>query len=319
MKSEIFKKLILFVVISFFLLSCSVDTAQSGNVSGENKSTVKLQPISEEEPITISEKTVQDDISNTNDGLLITKPLKWSSYAHASVASIALSQWGISQGRINIITDAANYPDVYQAGFDNGYKQQWYHAYIYDDTFGYTYYLWGGADTDFDANINGPLNGNGYNGYYAGYYYGYSDQLNGDKYLGYAIHYIEDVCIVLHSTAPDSLGVTVPYYTVDMAFHHGDYEAWVDNNMSSGWRLIDAVANDYYYYAVTDLKQAIKNAAWNSCAYKGTSSIGYSAWKAYRDCGYPTAAGTGPNPRSTRVARPSLRYREEPLRGSGRR
>jgi len=191
------------------------------------------------------------------------------------------------------INDASDDPDTYQAGLDHGYNQQWSHAYIYDDWFGSTFWLWGDADEDFHDNLLGPMGGEGYNGSYAGAYYGASNQYQGDRYLGYALHYIEDVSITLHSTAPDSLGVTVPYYTVDMLTHHFDFETWVENNLSAGYKLLDAVASDYYYYAVTDPVQAIKNAAWASCAYKGTSSIGYSAWKEYRNCGYPTAAGSG--------------------------
>jgi hypothetical protein len=218
---------------------------------------------------------------------------RWASGAHTSVASIAASQWGLSPGRAAAIAAASTFPDVYQAGLDNGFNQQWSHAYIYDDWFGYTYWTWGDADEDCHDNVDGPQGGEGYNGGFAGSYYAAGNQAGGDDYLGYAIHYIEDVSLVLHSTAPDSLGVTVPYYTVDMLVHHFDFESWVDNNLTAGYRLLDAVAADYYYYPVTDIKQAVKNAAWASCAYKGTSSVGYLAWKAYRDCGYPTAAGTG--------------------------
>jgi hypothetical protein len=82
------------------------------------------------------------------------------------------------------------------------------------------------------------------------------------------------VSIVVHSTSPTSLGVTVPYYTVDMAVHHSDFETWVDNNLVAGHRFLDAVSADYYYYPVTDVKQSVKNVAWASWAYRGTSSVG---------------------------------------------
>jgi hypothetical protein len=293
MKCRIMTKFLLFATVLFCLISCGTYSLKQDSATDGKPNDMKLMPIGEDEPIIIAGNENPAGTRGNDKDIMITKPLKWAAYAHASVASISLYQCGVSQGRIGNISDAANYPDTYQAGLDNGYKQQWYHAYIYDDTFGYTYYLWGGADVDFNDNIEGSLGGNGYDGYSAGYYYGRSDQKNGDRYLGYALHYIEDVSIVLHSTAPDSLGITVPYYTVDMAVHHCDYEKWVDNNLTTGWKLIDAVSNDYYYYIVTDLKQSIKNAAWNSCAYKGTSSVGYSAWKAYRDCGYPTSSGSG--------------------------
>jgi hypothetical protein len=218
---------------------------------------------------------------------------KWSEYTHRSLSSIAASQWGLSTGRASNISEASDDPDTYQAGLDNGYNQQWSHAYIYDDWFGAIFYLWGDADHDFHDNIDGPAGGEGYNGSYAGYHYGAANQYQGDRYLGYALHYIEDVSITVHSTAPDSTGVTVPYYTLDMLTRHFDFEQWVHNNMNAGYMLLNAVANDWYYYPVTNLAQSIKNAAWASCAYKGTSSVGYSAWKEYRNSGYPTAAGTG--------------------------
>ena len=104
---------------------------------------------------------------------------------------------------------------------------------------------------------------------------------------------MEDVSITVHSTAPTSTGITVPMYTIDMVTHHFDFENWVNNNMNAGYNLIDAVASDYYYYPVTDVSQSVKNAAWASCSYKGTSSMGYAAWKEFRNAGYPTGAGTG--------------------------
>jgi hypothetical protein len=247
-----------------------------------------------------SEKSLQQPvIADENDTIVLPAIVKhampstrWTEYTHRSVSGVAASQWGLSAGRIANISEASDDPDTYQAGLDNGYNQQWSHAYIYDDWFGSVFYIWGDANEDCRDNLNGPVGGEGYNGLYAGYYYG-SSQYQGDRYVGYAMHYIEDVSITLHSTAPDSLGITVPYYTVDMLTNHFNYESWVNNNLYSGYKLMDAVANDYYYYAVTDPSQAVINAAWASCAYKGTSSVGYLAWKAYRSCGYPTASGTG--------------------------
>jgi hypothetical protein len=78
-----------------------------------------------------------------------------------------------------------------------------------------------------------------------------------------------------------------------MLTHHFDFENWVNNNLTAGHNLLDAVAADYYYYPITDPSQSVKSAAWASCSYKGTSSIGYSAWKAFKSAGYPTGAGTG--------------------------
>jgi hypothetical protein len=218
---------------------------------------------------------------------------RWNSGGHSSLASIAASQWGLSGGRAAALASASTWPDVYQAGLDNGYNQQWSHAYIYDDWFGYTYYFWGDAEEDCHDNIDGPQGGEGYNGGWAGSYYATGNQVTGDQYLGYAIHFIEDVSIVVHSTSPTSLGVTVPYYTADMITNHFAFESWVDNNLTAGHRLLDAVSADYYYYPVTDIKQSVKNAAWASCAYKGTSSVGWLTWSEYKKSGYPTGTGTG--------------------------
>ena len=243
---------------------------------------IALTPVSETEPIVLP--------SSSGDGI---STARWAEATHVNLSSIAASQWGLSVARVLAIADASDYPDTYQAGFDNGYNQQWSHAYIYDKTFSATYYLWGDADEDFHDNLLGPVGGEGYQGYYAGYFYGQGKQQQGDQYLGYAMHYIEDVSLTLHSTAPTSIGLTVPYKTTDMLTHHFDFEAWVANNLTGGWRLLDAVNADHSYYVISDTKQAIRNAAWASCSYQGTSSVGYSAWKAYRDCGYPTGAGTG--------------------------
>ena len=280
------KKAFVFGSFALLMAACSPSVNNVDNNANSIPQTgVPLQAISVDDPI-----IVNDSGMSNSQNLAKTH---WGTLTHQNVATIAALQWGLSAGRAAVITDASIYPDVYQSGIEHGYAQQWDHAYIYDCTLGSTYYLWGGADEDFHDNILGPRGGDGYNGLYAGYYYNANDQLNGDKYLGYAMHYIQDVSITLHSTAPTSIGLTVPYYTVDMLIHHSDYETWVDNNLTKGWNLLDAVNTDYYYYPVTDPVQAIKSAACMSCSYKGTSSPGYSAWKAYRACGYPTSAGSG--------------------------
>jgi hypothetical protein len=256
------------------LFGCSLGVDRDQDITAP----VTLQAAAENDPITVPEAG--------------GPAAKWSEYTHRSISSIAASQWGLSAGRAANISEASDDPDTYQSGIDNGYNQQWSHAYIYDRWFSTSFYLWGDADQDFHDNIAGPQGGEGYGGLFAGYFYG-SNQYQGDRYLGYALHFIEDVSITVHSTAPTSTGITVPFSTVDMLTHHFDFESWVNNNMNAGYNLLDAVANDYYYYPVTDLAQSLKNAAWASCAYKGTSSMGYAAWKAFRSAGYPTGTGTG--------------------------
>jgi hypothetical protein len=274
------KKIIGTIALMSLLLAaaCSIDPA--GTERKDSGGISVLTVADENEPIVIP------------DGGALPET-RWSCPTHTSITSIAAIQWGLSAARASVMSDASDYPDTYQAGLDNGYNQQWSHAYIYDNWFGRIFYLWGDAHEDFNDNLVGPVGGEGYNGMYAGYYYERGNQYTGDQYAGYAFHFIQDVSIVLHSTAPDSLGLTVPYYTVDMLTNHFNFENWVNNNLTAGHRFLDAVAADYYYYPITDLKKAVKNAAWASCAYKGTSSVGYSAWTEYRKCGYPTGAGTG--------------------------
>lgn len=271
------KKIVLFLIMTGLsvLMHCSYNSGESADIQAGNFPVLTAVP--ESDPVVLPAPA----------------PLsRWSKSTHTTLSGIAASQWGLTSGRVNEISDASDYPDTYQSGLENGFNQQWSHAYIYDMWFGSVFYLWGDADEDFHDNIDGPPGGEGYNGGYAGYYYG-SNQRTGDQYLGYALHYIEDVSLVLHSTAPTSIGLTVPYETTDMLTHHFDFEKWVENNMNSGWQLLNTVRNDYNYYVISDLKQALKNTAWASCAYRGTNSIGYAAWKEYRNCGYPTASGSG--------------------------
>jgi hypothetical protein len=73
--------------------------------------------------------------------------------------------------------------------------------------------------------------------------------------------------------------------------HHG-FENWVRNNWTVGHGFQATVVADNYYYPVTELQQAVRNAAWAG-SYWNSSSPGRRAWDAYRSSGYPTAAGTG--------------------------
>ncbi|MCK4259315.1 MAG: hypothetical protein KAX49_10080 [Halanaerobiales bacterium] len=206
----------------------------------------------------------------------------WQKPTHVNLTDIAASSWGLSSSRVNTIANASDMPDVYQSGLDNGYNQQWSHAYLYCSL---GFWVWGDADDDFHDNIDqesGEIESpEGFNNKSAKYYYELGDQFNGDWYLGYAIHFIEDACIILHTSDP----------TLDMLTHHFDFEEWVDNNWNSGHNFSSAVANDGYYYAVTDLKQAVRNAAYN-CSY-WTSTLGETVWDNYISSGYPTTAGTG--------------------------
>jgi len=209
--------------------------------------------------------------------------IKWSMLTHRKVVSIAAAKWGLSSARINNMTAASDSPDVYQSGLENGFNQQWSHAFML--TSGGLWY-WGDADDDFHDNINQSTSEiespEGYQGKSAKYYYQAGNQRRGDWYLGYACHYIEDVCLVLHTTVPFGA----------MATKHFAFEAWVENNLTAGHNLLAAVQADNYYYVITDLKQAVNQAAYYTSGYY-SSTYGKKAWDAYVASGYPTAAGTG--------------------------
>jgi hypothetical protein len=233
-----------------------------------------------------------DDYSQAPFRIEVTSPdrerhqevtVKWSQLTHQKVVAVAAAKMGLSTARVNNMTAASELPDVYQSGFSNGYNQQWSHAFMLTSG---GYWYWGDADDDFHDNINqssGEIESpEGYNGKSAKYYYQAGNQYMGDWYLGYACHYIEDVCLVLHTTVPD-------YY---MATKHFAFEAWVENNLTAGHRLLDAVSADNYYYVINDLKTAINQAAYYTSGYY-SSAYGKKAWDAYVASGYPTAAGTG--------------------------
>lgn len=209
--------------------------------------------------------------------------VKWSQLTHKKVVAVAAAKMGLSAARANNMTAASEMPDVYQSGLENGFNQQWSHAFMLTSG---GYWYWGDADDDFHDNINQSTaeieSPEGYNGKSAKYYYQAGNQYMGDWYLGYACHYIEDVCLVLHTTVP--LGA--------MATKHFAFESWVENNLTAGHRLLDAVSADNYYYVVTDLKTAVNQAAYYTSGYY-SSAYGKKAWDAYVASGYPTGAGTG--------------------------
>ncbi len=209
--------------------------------------------------------------------------VKWSCLTHRKVVSIAAAKMGLSTGRINNITAASDSPDVYQSGLENGFNQQWSHAFMLTSG---GYWYWGDADDDFHDNINQSTSEiespEGYKGKSAKYYYQAGNQYRGDWYLGYACHYIEDVCLVLHTTVPFGA----------MATKHFAFETWVENNLTAGHKLLDAVSADNYYYVITDLKTAVNQAAYYTSGYY-SSTYGKKAWDAYVASGYPTGAGTG--------------------------
>lgn len=203
---------------------------------------------------------------------------------HVSISLLAAQKWGLSAGRANVIGQAADDPDTYESGFDNAYNQQWSHAYIYA---WWGSWIWGDANENFDDCITGRLAGQlegpeCKDGQSAKQWYQAANQQMGDKFLGYATHYIEDVSMILHTSAPNP----------DMVTQHFAYEAWVKNNWTAGHNFSATVAADGYYYTITDLQQAVRNTAW-AASYWNTGSAGQLAWDAYAASGYPTGVGTG--------------------------
>lgn len=203
-----------------------------------------------------------------------------------SIARLAARRWWLTRSREDTIAKAADDPDTYEAGIDNSFNQQWSHAYIYSDL---GLWMWGDANENFDDCITGTLSEQPEgpecrDGKSARTCYASGNQRLGDTYLGYALHYIADVSLVLHSSNP--------VQTPDLGIYHLRSETWVKNNWTDGHRFQATVAADGYYYPITDLQQAVRNAAWSS-SFANSSSAGRMAWIGYRDSGYPSAAGQG--------------------------
>lgn len=256
------------------------------------------QAISEDAPIILPEITSVADAPE----------LLWKEATHSSITADACTYWGLATARKNNMSYAAKMPDTYQSGLDNAFNQQWSHAYLYTSL---KFWIWGDADDDYYDNIlqdGGELESpEGYNGKSAKYYYTANNQKQGDWYVGYATHYIEDVCLLLHASDP----------SIDMLTHHFDFEAWVANNWTSGHNFYSSIVNDTYYYVVNDdLKASIRSGAYNSGYW--TSTLGKTIWDNYKAGGYPTGSGTGNSTlvsntrtmliRAARYARGTIKY-----------
>jgi hypothetical protein len=204
---------------------------------------------------------------------------------HTSLTEAAAAYWGLSATRKATMKSAADRPDTYQSGISNYYNQQWSHAFLMASG---GIWLWGDADDDFHDNLDGDggelESPEGYNGYSAKDYYQSGNQYWGDWYVGYAIHYIEDVCIVVHATAPSPS-------RLDVLTKHFAFEDWIKVNLTAGHKLLAAATADTYYYPITDPKASINTAAYNTSYWAG--GTGKRVWDAYVASGYPTTAGSG--------------------------
>lgn len=215
-----------------------------------------------------------------------TAKYAWAGMNHVNLSMLAAWKWGLPPSRTNTIGNAADDPDSYESGLDSAFNQQWSHAYLYSP---FGFWVWGDANETFDDCITGRLarqleGPECKDGGSASSYYAAGNQTLGDTYLGYATHYISDVGQVLHASDPT--------LALDMLIEHFAFEDWVNNNWTAGHNFQATVAADYYYYPITDLQQAVRNAAWGG-SYWNSSGPGRKAWNAYRRSGYPTGAGTG--------------------------
>ncbi|MGE5785528.1 MAG: hypothetical protein ACM3ZE_13090, partial [Myxococcales bacterium] len=144
------------------------------------------EPMDEQADITILKRPSRD----TEADVAVAEQA-WSEATHVNVAAIAAQRWQLPGSRITVISNAADEPDTYEAGLDNGFNQQWSHAYLYSIL---GTWLWGDANENVDDCITGRLAGQMEgpeckDGLSASYYYAKGNQLVGDEYLGYAIHY----------------------------------------------------------------------------------------------------------------------------------
>lgn len=171
------------VIAAVALFGCA------GNDVGSQKQSLP-EPMDEQADIPIL-KLVDGDA----DVAVSVAEQPWSATTHVNVAAIAAQRWQLPGSRIMAISNAADEPDTCEAGLEHGFKQQWSHAYLYS-SLGSS--IWGDANENVDDCITGRLAGQVEgpeckDGLSASYYYATGNQPVGDEYLGYAIHYIEDV------------------------------------------------------------------------------------------------------------------------------
>lgn len=218
-----------------------------------------------------------------------TTSTKFNQATHDSYVYTCAKKLGISEARAVKMGMAAQMPDYLQSGLEHGFNQIWSHSYMILES---GKHMWGGADEHCFGNLMGPeapgKESIGYENKWAGYYYDQGDQKMGDWYIGYGLHFITDVCEVMHST----------FYMpkVSMTIHHFDFENWVEANWTEGFNFSQVVQNtdpsEYYTVSgVGNVKEAVQQAALHSNYYN--SDFSKKAWDAYSDCDYPTGVGEG--------------------------
>jgi len=249
MKTILFKSSIsIFIIVEFFLISC------------------KKQ---DQEPCTLITKKGNIQVS-LPDSIKIKVNTRWGWTVHDNMTYYCAKQWGLSDDRAQTMLNASHMPDIYDVEGQIPGTQNWLHGWVQIIN---GVWVWGSADNACNNNIQGI----GWNGKCSFYYYKIGNISQGDWYLGYAAHYMEDCGNPWHTSAN----------IVQQLSTHSDYETWVDNNWTNGFNFSLSISSDYYYYSVTNPKDAVKALAIYS---NSQNSIIY---KAFLDSGSPTKADIG--------------------------
>lgn len=219
---------------------------------------------------------------------------KFGGTCHQYMMYHAALKLGLSTTRANQLMSWAAKPDAIDGEAIIPGTQQWKHGYVF--TAGV--HMWGNADYCLFNNINAN-NGTGYLGKDAQYYY-YTmrDKVTGDHYLGYAMHYLCDVGNPWHTSSN----------IVSQLQSHQNYETWVYNNMSSGWKF----SADFDAETTTISYGSYRDYVINLATYSYNNSSAMDA--AFTASGKPTGAGTG-NSTLVSLTRAQMKMTAKYMRG----
>ncbi|MBF0359779.1 MAG: hypothetical protein HQK49_02155 [Oligoflexia bacterium] len=225
-------------------------------------------------------------LTSTSESTLGSDANKYAEVTHQDLLEIALRSFPLSENRVKNMVAAAEVPDRHLNVFEL-LRHPWAHLYMYNQS---GEWLWGGADRHFQDNLMGTnpeeIFGGGFGGLSAEYYYLLNDQENGDWYLGYALHFIADVTIIVHTSLPT-------FDHLDLLYKHSDFEKWIQNNFTSGHNFRKRIQNDVdsQMYNINNPAEDIREIAWQSSYWSG--GIGYDVWNDYVESEYPLEAGSG--------------------------
>jgi hypothetical protein len=239
-----------FVLIGMILLdSCEKEVLVENDLKGVseidqiveneviNNNTSSLIPAVFYEPIEIAEKYIE-----------VETP-KWTLTPHQGIMFLAAKKCGLTDARANKMKEWAAYPDeIDKEALIPILNTTWKHGYAYYKLINTWYWIYGTADAMCQANINGS----GYLSKSAFYYYP-ADKNNGDKYLGYAGHYMVDMGNAWHT------------HGIISQTDHANYENWILNNWTTGHNFYNYLStSEPTYYTVTDPKATVRNIAYYS-------------------------------------------------------